>query len=82
MRTLVAAAVLAGLAGPVYAQTKGLAPEKTPLDLVYERQERDRKAIEQDYNTTMKRLKSQAPTATSDDPWRTVRPTTGSNAKR
>ena len=82
MRVLLAAVALSILASPVLAQMGGMAPEKTPLDLLYERKDKDRKEIEKDYNTTMKRLKSQAPTTNSDDPWRTVRPTTGSNAKR
>jgi hypothetical protein len=82
MRVLLAAVALSVLASPALAQKGGLAPEKTPLDLLYERKEKDRKDIEKDYDTTMKRLRSQAPTTASDDPWRTVRPTTGSSPKR
>lgn len=82
MRYLVAAAVtMAMLAGPAYSQMN-LGPEKDPLMLKYERQDKERAENEKAYNETMKRLKSQAPAATNSDPWKTVRPTAESNAKR
>ena len=44
--------------------------------------DRERAENEKAYNATMKRLKSQAPAATSSDPWKTVRPASEPNAKR
>ena len=56
--------------------------KKTPLELKYEREDRERAENEKAYNDTMKRLKSQAPATTNSDPWKTVRPASESNAKR
>jgi hypothetical protein len=78
MRYLFAAAMtMAMLTGPAHSQQ-----QKTPLQLKYEREDRERAENEKDYNATMQRLKSQAPATTNADPWKTVRPTTESNAKR
>ena len=78
MRYLFAAAMtMAMLTTPAHSQK-----QKTPLQLKYEREDRERAENEKDYNATMQRLKSQAPATTNADPWKTVRPTTESNAKR
>ncbi len=81
MRYLFAAAVtMAVLAGPAYAQMSTGA-DKTPLQLKYEREDKERAENEKAYNDTMKRLKSQRPTTTNSDPWKTVRPASNSSAK-
>ena len=77
----VAAVTMAILAGPAYAQMS-MGSEKTPLQLKYEAEDKARAENERTYNETMKRLKSQAPATTNSDPWKTVRPTSESNAKR
>jgi hypothetical protein len=85
---LAAVMMLAMLAGPAYAQRGGSSanlgdtPNKDPLQLQYEREDRERAQNEKSYNETMKRLKSQAPTNAKSDPWKIVRPTTDSAAKR
>jgi hypothetical protein len=71
--------VLAGI--PARAQFQQQ-KEKTPLDLLYEREEAERKDNERQYNEQMKRLKGQGPTATSSDPWKGVRSTNDEPAKR
>jgi hypothetical protein len=76
-----AAMTMAVLAGPAYAQMS-MGADKTPLQLKYEREDKERAENEKAYNTTMKRLKSQAPATTNSDPWKTVRPASESNAKR
>ena len=82
MRYFFAAAVtMVVLTGPAYAQMS-MGADKTPLQLKYEREDRERAENEKAYNATMKRLKSQAPATTSSDPWKTVRPASESNAKR
>jgi hypothetical protein len=82
MRYLFAAAMtMAMLTGPASSQMS-MGPEKDPLALKYERQDKERAENEKAYNDTMKRLKSQAPATTSSDPWKTVRPASESNAKR
>ena len=82
MRYLFAAAMtMAMLTGPAYSQMSA-GPEKNPLQLKYEREDRERAENEKDYNATMQRLKSQAPATTNSDPWKTVRPPSESNAKR
>jgi hypothetical protein len=82
MRYLLAVAMtMAMLAGPAYAQFSTGA-EKTPLQLKYEREDKERADTEKAYNDTMKRLKSQRPVTTTSDPWKTVRPASESNAKR
>lgn len=65
------------LAAPAYAQgLGGLGDKETPMQKQEKRKEEERKAIEQDYDKAMKRLKGQAPTQTStSDPWAIVRPT-------
>ena len=82
MRFLFAAALITVLMAPAaQAQFSSRdAKQKTPLDLIYERQERDQKENERQYNAQMKRLKAQGPTATSNDPWKGVRST--GDAKR
>jgi hypothetical protein len=78
MRYLFAAAMtMAMLTGPAYSQQ-----QKTPLELKYEREDRERAENEKAYNATMKRLKSQAPATTNSDPWKTVRPAGEPTAKR
>ena len=78
MRYLFAAAMtMAMLTGPAHSQQ-----QKTPLQLKYEREDRERAETEKAYNATMQRLKSQAPATTNSDPWKTVRPPSESNAKR
>ena len=82
MRYLFAAAMtMAMLTGPAHSQMSA-GPEKTPLQLKYEREDKEREENEKAYNATMKRLKSQAPATTNSDPWKTVRPSSESNAKR
>lgn len=82
-----AAVMLAMLAGPAYAQRGGSAanlgdtPNKDPLQLQYEREDRERAQNEKSYNETMKRLKSQAPAKSSSDPWKIVRPATDSSKR-
>lgn len=70
---LAAAIVMAMLGGPSYAQFK-TGSEKTPLDLMYEREAKEKEENEKAYNAQMKRLKTQAPAATNSDPWKSVRP--------
>ena len=78
MRYLFAAAMtMAMLTGHAHSQQ-----QKTPLQLKYEREDRERAETEKAYNATMQRLKSQAPATTNSDPWKTVRPPSESNAKR
>jgi hypothetical protein len=69
MKRMFAVAVMMGmLAGPAYSQ------HKTPLQLMYEKQDRDRKDNERRYDETMKHLKSQTPAPAERDPWADVRP--------
>jgi hypothetical protein len=94
MRPFLAAVVMmAILAGPAYSPRNALAQSKPsaqdvdpanrdPLELKYERERREREENEKAYNATMKRLKGQAPAATSSDPWKQVRPGDNSTAKR
>jgi hypothetical protein len=72
---------MAMLAGPAHAQFK-TGPDKDPLQLKYEREDKEREENEKAYNAQMKRLKSQAPATTNSDPWKIVRPPAESNAKR
>jgi hypothetical protein len=82
MRYLFAAAVtMAMLGGPAYSQMS-MGPEKDPLQLKYEREDKERAENERAYNETMKRLKKQAPATTNSDPWKIVRPASESNSKR
>jgi hypothetical protein len=72
-----AATMMILLAGfPARAQFSGTAPEKTPLDLKYEREDAERKENERQYNEQMKRLKGQKPTTAGSDPWKGVRSST------
>jgi hypothetical protein len=80
-RIVAAAAMLATLAGPAYAQFS-TGKQKTPLELQYEREQRDQAQAEKEYNATMKRLKAQSAAPTNSDPWRGVRPSTDASAKR
>ena len=79
MRYILAAlatmAMISVAAAPARAQFSTGA-QKTPLELQYEREAKERAEDEKAYNTTMKRLKAQGATTTSNDPWKTVRPTT------
>jgi hypothetical protein len=77
----VAAVTMAMLTGPAYSQMN-MGPDKDPLALKYEREDKERAENEKAYNETMKRLKKQAPATTNSDPWKTVRPASESNAKR
>jgi hypothetical protein len=80
MRALSAAAIaLAMLATPGYAQVK-MGPEKDPLQLQYEQEQKAREQAEKDYDATMKRTRSSAPAA-KVDPWRGVRPAENTGAK-
>ena len=82
MRYFFAAAVtMAMLMGPAYSQI-GLGPEKTPLDLKYEREDREKAENEKAYNETMKRLKKQPDAKATSDPWKTVRPASETDSKR
>jgi len=73
MRYVCAVAMtLAMLAGPAHAFDMN-GESKDPLQLKYEREEKERKENEQAYNQQMKRLKAQAPASTKTDPWSGVR---------
>jgi hypothetical protein len=83
-RVLAAATMMAILTGSAYAQANmtGAGP-KDPLRQKYEEEAKHREQVEKDYNATMKRLKAQGPTTTTNsDPWRGVRPADDSTAKR
>jgi len=81
MRYLVAAVVaMATFAGPARALDMDNG-NKTPTQLYFERQEKERAENEKAYNTQMKRLKGQNPTDVKRDPWSSVRPA-DSAAKR
>jgi hypothetical protein len=82
-RILAAAAMMAVLVAPAASQVQmGQGAQKTPLDLLYEKERQDQQANEKAYNDQMKRLKSQAPAAKTD-PWAGVRPASETtNAKR
>lgn len=82
MRYLFAAAVAMTIAGPAHAQFNVSGDSKDPLQLKYEREEKEKAENERAYNETMKRLKMQAPAKTSSDPWKTVRPTSEADNKR
>jgi Ni/Co efflux regulator RcnB len=79
-RLLAAAAMTAVLAGPAAAQMSQ-GQQKTPLQLLYEKERQDQIANEHAYNEHMKRSKSQG-TAPKTDPWAGVRPANDTNAKR
>jgi hypothetical protein len=84
MRYVLAAAIVTAIAlpAPARAQMGSTAPQKTPLQLQYEREKKEQDDNERDYNAQMKRLKGQGPATTSSDPWKGVRPTADSPAKR
>jgi hypothetical protein len=84
MRYILLAAMTATavLAGPAYAQFSSNSGAKDPLQLQYERERQAQEDNERAYNATMKRLKSEAPTTSSSDPWRNVRPAGQPGAKR
>ena len=72
-----AIALLAGVAmsAPAFAEgMPGMGDKETPMQKQEKLKEEERKAIERDYETTMKRLKKQGAATTSNDPWATVRP--------
>lgn len=81
MRYLLATIITVTLAGPACAQMN-MNKQKSPLDLKYEREEREQKENEQAYNEQMKRMKKQGPVTTNSDPWKGVRSTSDSNVKR
>ena len=81
MKAFIAAGVaLAILAGPVYAQNnKGPAPDDGRAKKAAQT-EKERDAVEKEYNETMKRLRKEP--AVKSDPWRKVRPSTGADTSR
>ncbi len=79
MKNICAAAIAllvgAAVATPASAQMGGMGDKETPLQKQEKLKEEERKAIERDYDKTMKRLKGHAPAqAASSDPWASVRP--------
>jgi len=71
------------LTGPACAQFNQNGGAKDPLTLKYEREDAEKKENEKAYNETMKRLKTQGPATTKNDPWSGVRPNSdGAAAKR
>ena len=81
MKALSAATVvLALLASPSHAQLTNK-PEKDPLELQYEQEEKARQQADKDYDATMKQTRSNAPAA-KRDPWGNVRPANNPGAKR
>ena len=84
MKTFVAiVASLAILAGPAYAQLgKGSGGSANdPRAQQAAKAEKERAAIEKEYNDTMTRLRAQGP-APKSDPWGKLRPANGADAKR
>jgi hypothetical protein len=75
--------MMAAFLAPAFAQFSGAQEgQKTPLQLQYEREERDQRENEKAYNDQMRRMKTQKPTAKSD-PWAGVRSSDEtSNTKR
>jgi hypothetical protein len=69
-------ALLMGIAltTPAFAQAPSMGDKETPLQKLEKIKEEERKAVERDYEKTMKRLKKEGAVATSNDPWATVRP--------
>ena len=80
MKRVLVVTVFAALATPAAAQMSQ-GNQKTPLELLYERERLDQQANERAYNDQMKRLKAQNPTAKSD-PWAGVRPTNETNSTK
>jgi len=72
-RVLAAATIVTALAAPAFAQMSQ-GNQKTPLELLYEKERLDQQANEKAYNDQMKRLKAQQPTTSKVDPWSGVRP--------
>jgi hypothetical protein len=85
MKTFVAiVASLAILAGPAYAQLGKGSGSSAGTDQRAQqaaKAEKERAAIEKEYNDTMTRLRSQGP-APKTDPWGKLRPANGADAKR
>ena len=82
MRIIFAVATLLSLSmTPGYAQVSlgGGGKEKNPLAEQYERDQKERARVEQEYNDTMKRLRTRGPSV-QNDPWKSVRP--AENSKR
>jgi len=81
MKTFVATVVLLTiLAGPAFAQGTFKQSPGNPQDQEQAANaEKERAAVEKEYNETMKRTRSQAP-APKSDPWGAVRP--ANDAKR
>jgi hypothetical protein len=83
MKRILAMSVTIGmLTGPAYSQMNMNSGHKTPLQLKYEKEELDKKESERTYNEQMKRLRSQAPTPSQNDPWAGVRPKPETNSRR
>jgi hypothetical protein len=77
--TMVAATLLAG---PAFAQGgKSGPPPNDPRREQAAKAEKERDAIEQKYNETMARIRSQGPPPKTD-PWARMRPADGADTKR
>ena len=84
MKMLVATVVIATmLAGPACAQMGkgGPSAEKDPRREQAAKDEKERAAIEKEYNETMARTRSTGP-APKTDPWAHMRPADSANTKR
>jgi hypothetical protein len=79
-RLSAAAALIAILACPAYAQLGG-GERKDPLVVQDEIEQRNRAEIEKRYNDVVRQTRTQAP-APSSDPWRGVRPAGETTGKR
>ncbi len=71
----VAAAMAVLLAAPAHAQLDPSKGHKTPLQLQYEQQDRERADVEREYNAHMQRSRRNPPPEVKHDPWAIVRPT-------
>jgi hypothetical protein len=77
-RFLAAAAIIAAVAGPAYAQGKKGAGANTQLPQLEEQQKKQSKEVDRAYNDTMKRTHKDAKPY---DPWGSVRPPSAPAAK-
>ncbi len=85
MRTFIAGAVLAGLAGPAYAQGKGSKPpDQTPMQQEEQQKQREADSIDRQYKSTLQRTRGGGTTTATpvDDPWSNMRGTTDTKTKR
>jgi uncharacterized protein HemX len=79
MRILLVAALALGVSAPAFAQ--GDYGRNKRLDEQYERDQKERQRIEQEYNESQKRLRTQNQNSSvPNDPWRNIRPV--DNARR